>query len=242
MTGILRDIARGLGQIVFPPACLSCGLGLTDSECELCDECRSRLIDEPFATCRRCASTIGPNLPPADDCSRCRNEPFGFDRAFRLGPYEGFRREVIIKLKHAEMEGLTETVGEAWTAARSRDLRDFGIGAVVPTPLHWRRHWSRGYNQSLVLAEAWAKCLSVPCRPRWLRRTKPTERQAVLSPTARFDNVHGAFEAANDRQIRGATILLVDDVLTTGATASEATRTLKKAGAKSVIVAVLGHG
>lgn len=242
MTGILREIVRGLGQIVFPSACLSCGAGLAEFERELCDECRSRLIDEPFSTCRRCASTIGPNLPPADDCSRCRNESFAFDQAFRLGPYEGFRREAILKLKHSEMEGLAEAVAEAWTTARNRDLRDLGIGAVVPTPLHWRRHWSRGYNQSQVLAEAWAKSLGMPCRPDWLRRAKPTERQAVLSPTARFDNVRDAFWAAKDRRLAGAAILLVDDVLTTGATASEAARALKKAGATRVIVAVLGHG
>lgn len=242
MTGVLRDIVRGLGQIVFPGACLSCGAGLTESEHDLCEDCRSRLIDEPFATCRRCASTMGPNLPPADACPRCRNASFGFDRAFRLGPYEGFRREIILKLKHVQMEGLAESVAEAWTAARSRELRDLGIGAVVPTPLHWRRRWSRGYNQADVLAEAWARCLGVRCRKSWLRRIVPTERQSVLSPTARFENVRGAFAAATDRRIASTTILLVDDVLTTGATASEAARTLRKAGANRVIVAVLGHG
>lgn len=243
MTGtIVRDIIRGLGQLVLPGACLACGAGLTESERDLCDECRSRLIDEPFAACRRCASTIGPNLPLAHDCPRCRNESFGFDRTFRLGPYEGFRREIILKLKHSEMEGLAEAVGEAWSSARHHDLRDMGITAIVPTPLHWRRKWSRGYNQALVLAEAWAKRLGVPVRACWLRRVRPTERQTVLSPSARFANVRGAFRAASDRRIAGATVLLVDDVLTTGATASEAARTLKKSGAARVMVAVLGHG
>ena len=159
-----------------------------------------------------------------------------------MGPYEGIRREIILKLKHSRSEGLAEIVGELWVQERIESVRNCGIGAVVPVPLHWRRRWSRGYNQSEVLAAAWSLVLEAPLRRHWLRRSRPTALQTTLTPTARQENVRGAFRAARDSRLRGATVLLVDDVLTTGATASEAAKALKRAGAASVIVVTLGHG
>jgi ComF family protein len=239
---LVRDIVRGLGQIVYPPACLACGAGTGDQPISLCDPCRERLIDEPHETCRRCASTVGPNLLPSDDCPRCRDKPLAFDRVFRLGPYEGLRREVILKIKRVEHEALAAAAGAAWVESRIHCLRDLGIVAVVPAPLHWRRQWARGYNQAQVLAAAWSAGLRVPLRRRWLRRIRPTLRQTALAPTARFENVHNAFAARRDPRMIGATVLVVDDVVTTGATASEAARALKRAGVANVIVAALGHG
>ena len=239
---LVRDIVRGLGQIVYPPACLACGQGIGDQPIALCDPCRERLIDEPHETCRRCASTIGPNLPPADDCPQCRDKPLAFDRVVRLGPYDGLRREIILKIKHVKHEALAAAAAAAWVCSRMHCLRDLGIVAVVPAPLHWRRQWMRGYNQAEALAEAWASGLGVAIRRRWLRRVRPTQRQTSLAPTARFENVRNAFAAGRDPRMIGATILFVDDVVTTGATASEAARALKRAGAARVIVAALGHG
>jgi predicted amidophosphoribosyltransferase len=92
------------------------------------------------------------------------------------------------------------------------------------------------------LAVAWAKALERPLQHRWLGRRRPTEFQTSLTKTARRDNVRGAFSIRLNPSIRGASVLLIDDVLTTGATASEAARALKQAGAKQVFVAVLGHG
>jgi ComF family protein len=152
------------------------------------------------------------------------------------------RREIILKLKHNQHEGLAEVVGDLWTQSRGDAVRGLGITAVVPVPLHWRRRWSRGYNQAGVLAAAWANALGRPLEGRWLRRRRPTEFQTSLTKTARHDNVRGAFSVRADSAIRGASLLLIDDVLTTGATASEAARALKQAGAKQVVVAVLGHG
>ena len=140
--------------------------------------------------------------------------------------------KVILKLKHSQHEGLAEAIGDLWACARSAAMRDLAISAVTPVPLHWRRRWSRGYNQAEVLAEAWAKALRKPLNRRWLRRHRRTELQTSLTKTARQDNVRGAFSIRPDRSIRGASVLLIDDVLTTGATASEAARALKQAGAK----------
>jgi ComF family protein len=239
---LLRDIARGFVQILYPGACLACGAATNEDERDLCTPCRTGLLDDSHPTCPRCASSIGPNLAPADDCPKCRGQSLGFDRAFRLETYESVRREIILKLKHSQNEGLAEVVGDLWAAHAVEGVRGCGITTVVPVPLHWRRRWSRGYNQSEVLAEAWAKSLHIPLASRWLRRVRSTAMQTSLTPTARRDNVRGAFRARPDPKFRGSVVLLIDDVMTTGETASEAAKALKRAGADRVVVAVLGHG
>src|SRR5262249_56284673 len=106
---------------------------------------------------------------------------------------------------------------------------------------HWRRRWRRGYNQSEVLAQALTDRLRVPCRPDWLRRVRHTPQQVGQSATERRENVRNAFAAPARAQLRGKTVLLVDDVLPTGSTASDAARALRTAGAARIVVAVLAR-
>ena len=115
---------------------------------------------------------------------------------------------------------------------------------LVPVPLHWRRRWLRGYNQSEALAHGLAARLRLPCGSCGLRRIRATPMQTSQTLAGRRDNVRGAFAAAPNVRTAGKTVLLVDDVMTTGATASEAARALKAAGARRVVVAVLtrAHG
>jgi ComF family protein len=235
----MRTLARGLLHLLYPGACLVCDAPLDPDADDFCPACRAALAADPYPACRRCASTLGPNLPPQDDCTRCRGESFHFERVLRLGPYEGVRRDVVLRMKHAHHDGLAEAAGALWAAHALERLRDVRASAVVPVPLHWRRRWQRGYNQCDVLAAALAAALGLPCRRRWLRRVRATPRQTDLSATGRRDNVRGAFRAT--AVPRGQTVLLVDDVLTTGSTASEAARALRDAGAARVVVAVLAH-
>jgi ComF family protein len=109
---------------------------------------------------------------------------------------------------------------------------------VVPVPLHWWRRWRRGYNQSAALASGLASVLGVPCHPGWLRRVRSTPAQRLLPPGARRDNLRGAFRSSRRTALRGATILLVDDVMTTGSTVHEASAVLRRSGAARVVVAV----
>ena len=120
-------------------------------------------------------------------------------------------------------------------------LRAIGADTVIPVPLHWLRYWKRGYNQSEVLARGLAARLQLPCRTGWLRRIRNTPKQTAQTPAARRENVRGAFRTGRSADLSGRTILLVDDVLTTGSTCSEAARALRDAGAKNVMVAVLAH-
>jgi ComF family protein len=239
---LAQEIGRGLLELVYPGVCGVCHRPLGGEPGDFCAACRAALTDDPHATCPRCASTLGPGVAPGDDCVRCRGESCQFERVVRLGPYEGLRREIVLRLKHGHHEGLAEAVGELWAAAAADRLRAIGAGVVVPVPLHWRRRWRRGYNQAAVLARSLASGLHIPCREHWLRRVRATLFQTTLAPSARRDNVRGAFRAGADPWVRGVTVLLVDDVLTTGHTASEAARALRAAGAARVVVAVLAHG
>jgi ComF family protein len=136
---------------------------------------------------------------------------------------------------------LAELLSDLWAEHAATRLRDLGADVVVPVPLHWRRRWSRGYNQSEALARGLAARLGLPCRPRWLRRARFTPDQSRQTAAARRDNVRSAFWARPRAGLRQRCVLLVDDVLTTGSTASEAARALRAAGAARVVVAVLAH-
>jgi ComF family protein len=237
-----RDLAQGLLQLFYPKLCWLCGVSLPPDGDGFCTPCATALTTDPHPTCPLCSSTVGPFAHLADGCPRCRNSALAFAAALRLGPYEGPLREVVLRLKHHSGEGLAEVVGALWAAHAEARLRATGTDLVIPVPLHWRRRWSRGYNQSETLAHALAARLRLPCRPRWLRRTRSTPKQTGQTPAGRRENVRGAFAARAVDAIKGKTVLLVDDVLTTGSTCSEAARALRSAGAVRVVVAVLAHG
>ena len=147
----------------------------------------------------------------------------------------------MLRIKQSGGETLAELVGELWGAARREALRAMAIDVIVPVPLHWWRRWRRGHNQSAALARGLASVLGLPvsfC----LRRTRNTPKQTQQVASARRDNVRGAFRARRGLRLKGRSVLLVDDVLTTGSTASEAARALRDAGASRVIVAALARG
>jgi ComF family protein len=134
-----------------------------------------------------------------------------------------------------------ELLGALWVRRDEKALRGLGADLVIPIPLHWRRRLSRGYNQSAILAEHVARRLDRPCQETWLRRTRNTPQQTTQTEASRWDNVRGAFSAKPRPGLKGRRVLLIDDVLTTGSTCSEAARALRLAGAARVVVAVLAH-
>jgi len=237
-----KTFTRGLLHLIYPNTCWICGQFLTEEEAGFCVSCRNSLTHDPHPTCPRCASSVGPFVPLEGGCTRCRGESFGFDQSLRLGPYEGSLRDVVLRLKHAQGEGLAEMIGKLWAAHQGDKLRALKADVIIPVPLHWRKHLWRGYNQSQAMARALAASLGVPCRPRWLRRVRYTPPQMQQTPAARRDNVRGAFCARAGLTLAGKTVLLIDDVMTSGSTASEAARALKPAKPARIIAAVLAHG
>jgi ComF family protein len=232
-----RELGQGLLHLLYPGLCLSCGQALEPSEQSFCLKCRDSLLVDPLPSCPRCAETIGPFVPTADGCSHCRNDSFAFESVMRLGPYEGARRDVVLRMKHHANEGLAELMGELWARRDLARFQALGVDVVVPIPLHWWRRWRRGYNQSAALAKGLTGVLGWPCHTSWLRRTRATSKQTALPRTVRRENPRGAFCASP--RVAGHSVLLVDDVLTTGATAHAAASALRKGGAERVIVAAL---
>jgi ComF family protein len=245
--GVGRELTRGLLQLLYPGACQLCSRPLPPAEAHLCASCRTALTADLHAICPRCAGTVGPFANVEKGCTYCRGEHFSFERVLRLGDIKRnvVLHQAILRLKHQTGEELAEILGSLWAAAREAQLRAVQADVIVPVPLHWRRRWQRGYNQSAALAAALAGHLRLPCHPRRARRTRATpDQREAQSPSQRQANVRGAFWAGPPHQLAGKSILLIDDVLTTGSTCNEVARALRAAGAARVVVAVLGrsHG
>jgi len=175
---------------------------------------------------------------PLDDeglCGLCRRGLTGFDAAYTFGSYEDELRQLIHLYKYAGIQTLARPLGKLMVTALPRD-RSFDV--IVPMPLHWIKLWRRGFNQSELLARAVSRRWNVPLK-RLVRRTRNTGAQAGLSNAKRRENVSSAFRASD--QVKGKRVLLVDDVMTTGATAGACARALKRAGAVHVTLLTLAR-
>jgi len=239
---VLRVAGRlscGLFSLVFPDDCRVCGQLLREiSRIPVCAACLSEpqpLIAEYF-----CVSCRAPflNAHPLDEsgrCALCRLGLAGFDAVYSYGSYEGTLRKLIHLFKYSQIRPLARPFGDLLSRVVPREQR---FDCVVPMPLHWRRRWERGFNQSELLAREIARRWNVPVN-KAIRRVKATASQAGLTNAKRRANVSGAFAMRRGVRLDGARVLLVDDVLTTGASAAACARVLKRAGAVHVaLVAV----
>ncbi len=230
---------------MFPWSCVLCGVqGSAGAFCSTClDSLRDRAVKAGASACPRCALPAGPYANLRRGCGVCRGRPLGFDAALALGPYEGAFRELCLRLKHRRDAWLAPPLCDLWAGTRLDAIDRIALPMeawVVPVPLHWRRHYGRGYNQAEALARELARGLGRPFHSP-LRRVIHAPKLAALSAPARARVLGEAFRARVSSAIRGRTVLLVDDVLTTGATCGAAARALKRAGAKQVVVAVVAR-
>jgi ComF family protein len=180
------------------------------------------------------------NAFPLDEtgrCAMCRLGLSGFDAVYSYGSYEGTLRKLIHLFKYEKMQPLARTFGGFLARALPREPR---FDAIVPMPLHWRRRWDRGFNQAALLAREIARRWNVPLRT-VARRTRATKPQAGLTNAKRRANVRGAFSVKSGVRLDGLRVLLVDDVLTTGASAGACAVALKRAGAKHVALLTLAR-
>lgn len=169
----------------------------------------------------------------------CATGLYGFDQAFSFGFYDGSLRELILLFKYSGMKPLGKRLAGLLSRALPNDEAE-RFDVVVPMPLHWRRRWKRGFNQSEVLARLVAKDCGVPMTGA-VRRVRPTATQAGLSNSKRRKNVAGAFQVTRKSLVTGKRVLLIDDVVTTGATAGACASVLKRAGASSVTLLTLAR-
>jgi ComF family protein len=226
-------------DLVFPPCCALCRGELeTSRQGLICDDCRGDLVD-PHPACPRCA-TSGARID-GGACLRCKDERYSFDAVARLGSYGGSLRSALLRIKQSSERGLAVALGDLLAAEREVEWRAMELDGVVPVPMHWSRRLWRGANSPETIAERVARRLGLPLAPHLLARRRRTAPQASLPPSRRVTNVRGAFRAAKHSDLAGARLLLVDDIMTTGATVNEAAKMLRRSGAASVCIAVLAR-
>jgi ComF family protein len=239
---LLSALSRAAADLIFPPACLNCR-GATAAPGGLCCACwtQVRFIERPY--CERLGTPFAADLGNDELLSpeAVANPPV-FARARAVAHFEdGPVRNLVHRLKYSGRTELAKPLG-AWMARAGSEILA-GADLLVPVPLHRWRLAARGFNQANALAKAIAAQSGVPVDPFVLERVKPTPPQVRLSRSQRALNMQGAFRAAEGAasQIEGRAIVLVDDVMTSGATVNAASRALLRAGARQVDVLVFAR-
>jgi len=176
---------------------------------------------------------------PSESCPACGDIEFAFDAVVSLGAYRGPLREAVLRTKRPTHEPLSVAMGKLYFRHRGEQLSSFQPDLIVPIPMYWWRRLVRQTNSPDILARELARSLHIRRLGHGLCRCRNTVPQRALLPRERFRNVRGAFRLAAGFDFRNARVVLVDDVMTTGATCDAAARLLKAAGAAMVVVAVL---
>ena len=233
-------------DLLFPRRCASCGRTIREPDgSQVCLTCLANLprIDRE-SSCRRCGLPLGPYALDHEGryCEGCRNLPFaGFRRAVAVGTYEGPLRRAICRFKYARRPHLARTLGALIAECALEEHDNNPPQLVLGVPLHPARKKARSFDQAELLAEAVGRKLGVPLGRGVIVRNVNTPTLTRQSREERARTVKGAFEVKLPGAVDGRRVLLVDDVMTTGATASECARVLRGAGAKEIAVIVLAR-
>ncbi len=209
----------------------------------LCPACADKLSPRLGGYCPDCGELAADAAAPALVCLECRREGRPWDGFGFHGRYEGLLRELVLGLKFHSRLGYGRLLADFLAKAHARAgeaMSPGGPDCIVPVPLHPRRLAWRGFNQSLELARGLGRALGRPVTPSGLVRIRDTTPQSSLPGAMRRENIQGAF-AADPVRVAGRRVLLVDDVMTTGATVETAARALRRAGAARVDVVVVAR-
>lgn len=230
---------RAALDTLYPPICLACRAATSEAGA-LCSSCwrAMRFIERPF--CDRLGTPFEHDLGEGLLSPQAVTDPPVFQRARAVARFEdGPARRLVHRLKYSDRGELAAPMG-AWMARAGADVLA-EADAVTPVPLHARRLWTRRFNQAAALGREIARRAGKPFEPALLRRIKATRSQVGLSREQRVQNMQGAFRAAPAASVQGRRIALVDDVLTSGATANAAARALLRAGAAQVDLIVFAR-
>ncbi len=239
----LKPIVEAFKDFLWPARCAACNEKLAPKDGALetlpfCTACAMSLLPIQSPLCTRCGLPFD-SAGPDHLCGECLKDPPPFVRARTLFEYGAAAREAVLRLKYGNTPWVGEVLGRRMSdLLNAPDFADSSAppDILVPVPLHRKRLIARGFNQAALLAAPCAALLRRPIRANVLLRVRETSPQAGQSRSERFENLRGAFVCARESEVRGRRVLLIDDVITTGATVREAARTLIKGGAISVTV------
>ncbi|MBZ6077669.1 ComF family protein [Microvirga puerhi] len=231
----LAPLAQMLIGLLYPPTCIACSAA-TGIPHGLCADCWSGIgfISRPY--CERLGTPFAVDLGQPLLSPAAIAEPPVFGRARAVARYDGTASLLVHRLKYADRPELARAMGVMMARAGAELLRE--ADALVPVPLHRWRLWRRRFNQAMALSDIVSRESDVPCDPFLLARVKRTRQQVGLTRAQRQENLQGAFRVPPEARARlkGRRVVLVDDVLTTGATANAAARALLRGGAATVDV------
>lgn len=228
-------------DVIYPPSCLACRAAIAGSD-QLCPRCwaRMRFIERPY--CERLGTPFAQDLGTGIVSPQAYADPPVYNRARAVAHFEDSpARDLVHRLKYGDRMELARPMGR-WMARAGAELLA-GADVLVPVPLHSTKLSARRFNQAMILAQAISTQCGVPLAPAALSRVKATQPQVGLSKVQRASNVQGAFKVVPEAafEIKDRRVVLVDDVLTSGATLNAAARALLRGGATSVDVLVFAR-
>ena len=228
-------------DVLFPRSCAGCGTEAGQEALYLCWDCLARIsvIHSPF--CRICGNPVEGAVEDNFVCSSCiRKKPF-FDIARSAAHYTGVLQCLIQDFKYHSAIWLSRDFAKLMIACAKAYLSETDIDAVTSVPLYHAKERERSYNQAFLLAKEVTKYFHKPLVKNMLYRVRPTESQTHLTYSERAVNIKNVFAVKKANLVKGSSILLIDDVITTGATVNECSRVLKEAGAEKVSVLTLAR-
>ena len=239
---MLRGFFKGIKDLIYPNCCLACKNKIHPAKGQtlVCAQCWEKIEKNLPPFCASCGRRLDKLSTAKNICSSCLKFKFHFDRAFSPCAYTGTIKKLIHEFKYSSKEYLGEPLG----GLMNKFIKDYRLPIeyldfIVPMPLHKSRLREREFNQAQVLSEQVAKEFNKKVLPDILVRSRPTRTQTELAFEDRRKNVERSFTVREPGLIKDTNILLIDDVLTTGATSSEAARALKDSGAGIIFVMTL---
>ena len=229
----MKKIECFILNLLCPPRCPICQEAVDKVHC-LCPTCYEKLNFITAPCCEICGRPFEYAAFDSVICGACLKKKPKFSMARSILEYDDFSKQLILAFKHGDRTDLTPILAKFLTLADKHIFDD--IDMIVPVPLHWTRRFNRQYNQAALLGKALGKLKSISFQPLVLKRVRRTESQGHKHRKQREQNIKGAFKVVKPDIIRDKTVLLIDDVMTTGATLNECAKVLRRSGVKDVKV------
>ena len=239
---MLKSLSTALLDIIYPKNCIFCKKGIFDKKSGfyLCQDCFESIEKNLPPFCSRCGRHLEAPETEIGICKGCKGRKFYFDCSFSVCIFDGKIKELIHKFKYSNRTMLDKVFARLifdFVMNFNIPISEYDI--ILPVPLHPVRLREREYNQCELLAKELAKFFPIEISRKDVVRTKNTKSQISLDKSARWENIKGAFNVRSEDKFKDRNVLIIDDLITTGATASEIAFSLKKSGAKKVSVLTL---